>query len=85
MSENKVYVVVYNDNEDGTVEISVFADKKRAVEQIERAYAEAESYLEYGQRINAADYDHNDLVYFSVGCNDDEQMYECFLREETIQ
>lgn len=86
MPEKKtVFVVVYHENYDGYVALDVFDTKKKAVNQMERAYAEAKTYLKHGQKIISTDYDHDGLIYFSVGVSDAEQICECFLREKTIQ
>lgn len=86
MPEKKtVYVVVYKDNENGEVNLDVFGAKDLAGAQMQKAYEEAVDALVKDQYVNEIYREDGIITYFSIGFDEGETLYECFIREEVIQ
>ena len=86
MPEKKsVYVVVYNDNENGEINLDVFGAKDHAGAQMQKIYEEAVDTLIGDQYVNEIYRKDGIITYFSTGFDEGETLYECFIREEVIQ
>lgn len=85
MPKNSVFVVVYNDNEDGAVNLDVFGTKERAGQQMQERYEEVVDTLIEDQYVNEIHQEAGIITYFSIGVHEGETLYECFIREEVIQ
>lgn len=86
MPENRVFVVVCKDNEDGVVNLDVFGTKERAGVQMKKIYEEIVDSLIGDQYVNEIYcYEDGTISYFSTGFHEGETLYECFIREEVIQ
>lgn len=84
LADQYIYIVCYNDIEDGAINFDVAESKQAALRMIAEWADELENDPIMRGRIRK-EYDENgDLTYFALE-KEEEVFYECFIRKEKIQ